>query len=389
MSSPQVALYKYEGTEWVQTDIQGTLFVYERKCEPCYGFLILNRLSSNNLIQPITKDIELQDKTPFLLYKTKEINGIWFYETANCKKLYQIISQVMNKMSTGQKSNPDIIMNKTNEPKSNIIATGNGTSGASLVDLLNKAGSKEKSAPVQSSPSGGEKLLRLLSHQGEPPMIKPNGDSVAAFFAQVSQSSTVAPPPNPLQSLLAKPGAMSLEALENDKPMPPLPSHATTASDLESDIKTKKSPDKKTKAVTTTPKSSKVKVAVKEEIINGSSVSYASVAKTTQPPLQPQVQTQVQPQPPPPTLTEEKPQLMSPMVFSATNPVQPQVQAPPVIAPQPLLPPMNGISPAKPQITPLTEAQLLQAFRHLLQTSPSFVGKLHQAYVESLNGQLN
>ena len=139
----QVALYKYEGTEWIQTDIQGTLFVYERKCEPCYGFLILNRLSSNNLIQPITKDIELQDKTPFLLYKTKEINGIWFYETANCKKLYQIISQVMNKMSTGQKSNPDIIMNKTNEPKSNIIATGNGTSGASLVDLLNKAGSKE------------------------------------------------------------------------------------------------------------------------------------------------------------------------------------------------------------------------------------------------------
>ena len=70
-ASFQVALYKYVGTEWEKTNIEGTLFVYTRKCEPCYGFLILNRLSATNLIQPITKDIELQDKTPFLLYKTE------------------------------------------------------------------------------------------------------------------------------------------------------------------------------------------------------------------------------------------------------------------------------------------------------------------------------
>ena len=70
----QVALYKYEGTEWEKTNIEGTLFVYARKCEPTYGFLILNRLSTTNLIQPVTPDIELQDKTPFLLYKTKVVN---------------------------------------------------------------------------------------------------------------------------------------------------------------------------------------------------------------------------------------------------------------------------------------------------------------------------
>merc|ERR1711953_1483448 len=399
MSSPQVALYKYVDTEWVQTDIQGTLFVYERKCEPCYGFLILNRLSANNLIQPITKDIELQDKTPFLLYKTKEILGIWFYEAANCKKLYQIISQVMNK------ANPDLIstsgpINENGKKMSSMMMTSTNTSGgggASLVDLLNNAGSKEKSAPgLQGSPSGGEKLLRLLSHpkdQPPPPSApsgsKPNGDSVAAFFAQVSQSSTVTPmaataasaASNPLQSLFAKQGAVSLQELEkNDKPLPPLPSHVVLASDLESEVKTKLSPVKKaataTKPITTTPKSSKVKPIVKEENVNGS-VSYASVAKTTSQPPQPQQQ----PQQPPPQI-DDKPQLMSPMVFAA-------MQSSPVVAPAPLLPPvvtMNGFSsPSKPQITPLTEAQLLQAFRHLLQTTPSFVGKLHQAYVESLN----
>ena len=87
----QVALYKYEKTEWEKTNIEGTLFVYERKCEPTYGFLILNRLSATNLVQPVTKDIDLQDKSPFLLYKLKVWSGLFqiiifwqvFYEIAN------------------------------------------------------------------------------------------------------------------------------------------------------------------------------------------------------------------------------------------------------------------------------------------------------------------
>merc|ERR1712141_521559 len=99
--------------------------------------------------------------------------------------------------------------------------------------------------------------------------------------------------------------------------------------------------------------------------------SYASVAKTTSQPPQPQQP----PQQPPPQI-DDKPQLMSPMVFAAMQ-SSPVVAPAPVVAPQPLLPPvvpMNGFSsPSKPQITPLTEAQLLQAFRHLLQTNPSFV----------------
>ena len=41
---------------------------------PCWFHEIFFRLSSTNLIQPVTKDIELQDKTPFLLYKIKVIS---------------------------------------------------------------------------------------------------------------------------------------------------------------------------------------------------------------------------------------------------------------------------------------------------------------------------
>ena len=61
MASSRVTLYKFIETEWEKSNIEGSLFVYERKCEPSFGFLILNQLSKNNEIQPITKDsIELK-----------------------------------------------------------------------------------------------------------------------------------------------------------------------------------------------------------------------------------------------------------------------------------------------------------------------------------------
>ena len=47
------------------------MFVYERQCDPKFGFLILNRRSTNNWIQPIVSDIDTQLQPPFLLYKTK------------------------------------------------------------------------------------------------------------------------------------------------------------------------------------------------------------------------------------------------------------------------------------------------------------------------------
>jgi len=420
MSSPQVALYKFGDSEWEKTNIEGTLFVYERTCEPAFGFLILNRLSSTNLIQPITKDIELQDKTPFLLYKNQDIHGIWFYEEGNCKKLFQIIDQVIEKLKTGGSGAPKPLMSNQHFAKGhpgnvngNKVAKSNGE--ISLADLLNNAGNKEKGhqhppipapsmvkAGTQNSPSGGEKLLRLLSISEQskddikPPQVN-NGDSVAAFFAQVSQASThpnAGPPPgiqmhpglqmtspqkNPLQSLLSDPAVMSVEA-GNGGPMPPLPVMAKSASDLESDLKPKPGSAKKSAKKTTNAK----KTVTRQEASNGGNgISYASVAAPS---------------------AAEAPQLLSPMVFSGQSNTSgsPQVSkqttplaAPPSNGPQhqvQVMPTLNGIPaqmPMVPQITPLTQAQLLQAFQHLLRTDRGFVTKLHQAYVESLNTQLN
>uniref|UniRef100_A0A3B5L2C3 5'-(N(7)-methylguanosine 5'-triphospho)-[mRNA] hydrolase n=1 Tax=Xiphophorus couchianus TaxID=32473 RepID=A0A3B5L2C3_9TELE len=67
----QVALYNFNSkvNEWEKTEIEGTLFVYSRSASPHHGFTIMNRLSTENLVEPINKDLEFQLQDPFLLYR--------------------------------------------------------------------------------------------------------------------------------------------------------------------------------------------------------------------------------------------------------------------------------------------------------------------------------
>lgn len=37
--------------------------------KPQHGFMVMNRLSTTNLVEPITEKLDFQDQTPFLLYR--------------------------------------------------------------------------------------------------------------------------------------------------------------------------------------------------------------------------------------------------------------------------------------------------------------------------------
>ncbi|XP_066523152.1 mRNA-decapping enzyme 1B [Hoplias malabaricus] len=90
----QVALYIFnnETNEWEKTDIEGTLFVYTRLASPKHGFTIMNRLSMDNLTEPITKDLDFQLQDPFLLYRNARLSiyGIWFYDKADCQRIAEL-----------------------------------------------------------------------------------------------------------------------------------------------------------------------------------------------------------------------------------------------------------------------------------------------------------
>ncbi|XP_059167744.1 mRNA-decapping enzyme 1A-like [Physella acuta] len=103
----KVTLYKFsqQMSKWSVTDIEGSLFVYRRSASPSYGLMILNRKDLNNLVQPLTNQVEFHLNTPFLLFKKLSddledaILGIWFVDTGECIRLTEKIQRILREVS--------------------------------------------------------------------------------------------------------------------------------------------------------------------------------------------------------------------------------------------------------------------------------------------------
>ena len=107
----------------------------------------------DNLVEPVTKDLDFQLQTPFLLYRNhaNDIFGIWFYEQTECEKVGKKIE--------------DLVKVVTEEQKMKQETNGKG---GNLQQLFKKAeASKNKTGPSNSDVSG-KNLLRLLSGQDGP-----------------------------------------------------------------------------------------------------------------------------------------------------------------------------------------------------------------------------
>jgi len=155
--SSQVALYKFHPGkgDWEKTEVEGTLFVYQREAEPQYGFTIMNRLNMDNLVEPVTKELDFQLQPPFLLYRNHsgDIYGIWFYEQIECEIVGKKIEHLVKDVEK-----------QTASKKKNVGKSGD------LNQLFKSAEAKEKSEDSlgPSSDTSGKNLLRLLSQNDQP-----------------------------------------------------------------------------------------------------------------------------------------------------------------------------------------------------------------------------
>ncbi|XP_013857169.1 mRNA-decapping enzyme 1A [Austrofundulus limnaeus] len=130
----QVALYNFnsKANEWEKTEIEGTLFVYSRSASPHHGFTIMNRLSTENLVEPINKDLEFQLQDPFLLYRNGNLGiySIWFYDKRDCQRIAQLMVKIV-------KQEADHAQRKTPESgRTNGVAEPRSID---IMELLSKA----------------------------------------------------------------------------------------------------------------------------------------------------------------------------------------------------------------------------------------------------------
>ncbi|XP_064631956.1 mRNA-decapping enzyme 1A-like [Lineus longissimus] len=186
-TASQVALYSFspKANEWEKTDIEGTLFVYSRSASPINGFMILNRLGLNNLIEPLIKDLEFQLQDPFLLYKNaNSIYGIWFYDKDECARIGQLMNSLVQVTRTSEQepsnletsrprraSESDTMYDRRDTPTKNPV---------DILQMLSKAQDEyDKSKGHISPPKRGPAAAGAASGEPKPMIDNPNASATA------------------------------------------------------------------------------------------------------------------------------------------------------------------------------------------------------------------
>ncbi|XP_004925168.1 mRNA-decapping enzyme 1B isoform X3 [Bombyx mandarina] len=370
-SATHVALYTFEENEWEKTNIEGALFVYSRNGEPYHSLVIMNRLNTNNLIEPVSKGIELQLKEPFLLYRNAKcrIYGIWFYDKDECVR-------VATKLNTLVKESIKQSQGETMPQNSVYNSSTTSTQSIDIFSMLSKAqddfnsnkgvaGNKSESTPAKAPDMTSQSVMDFFAKAGsgasaQMPAVS-SLPSPGIFGPRATDSREV---PQLLQRLMSNP-AHSVEHIEKQqRSVTPQEGQSSNGnSTLDSGIKPncmfslKSTPlEKQNQRIPGLKKaldSSDANGIVTME--NELNLMHLSSPKTTSPLAAYLNQSQD-------IGHTQKPALMPPTMFTASS---------------------GGDVQPSPQ--PLTRNQLLQAFNYLLKHDADFVNKLHEAYVKSFS----
>lgn len=120
--------------------------MYSRVAEPFNSIFINNRLNTNSLVEPITKQIELQSQPPFLLYRNQRsaISGVWFYCQEDCVRVHALLEKLIKKCNNAR-SAENSNNNNNNHPAIQqqqlpaFVKSQNGKQDVDIFSMLSKA----------------------------------------------------------------------------------------------------------------------------------------------------------------------------------------------------------------------------------------------------------
>ena len=142
--SGHVVLYRFseETQAWDRRNVEGSLFVVSRSEEPKYQFVVLNRISSENLIESVTSDFQMELTDQFLLYRNlnSEILGVWFYSPPERAAISEALNLVDDQRSTQREWALELLDRLSGEEASTRahVVGFTGAPGAGKSSLLNR-----------------------------------------------------------------------------------------------------------------------------------------------------------------------------------------------------------------------------------------------------------
>ncbi|XP_024378805.1 mRNA-decapping enzyme-like protein isoform X2 [Physcomitrium patens] len=71
------------------------------RSQPRFQFIVMNRRSTDNLVENLLGDFEFEVQTPYILYRNanQETNAIWFYSARECEDVANLFQRIMNAFS--------------------------------------------------------------------------------------------------------------------------------------------------------------------------------------------------------------------------------------------------------------------------------------------------
>ncbi|CAF0828062.1 unnamed protein product [Rotaria sp. Silwood1] len=172
----RVCVYKFIGEkrEWERKDLEGTLFVYERSCEPYHGFVILSTVSRETFVQIIKSSMEFKHSPnyeAFLQYKVDvgDIYGIWFISKNDCPRVTECLKRLTIQTKEYEQSKQNQLIN--NFDNQNLLSTLNQSSSDIFSLLINaqekfqETKRKQEMNNTDTITSMPAALLRLFSTQ--------------------------------------------------------------------------------------------------------------------------------------------------------------------------------------------------------------------------------
>ncbi|XP_014213979.1 mRNA-decapping enzyme 1A [Copidosoma floridanum] len=445
-TATHVALYLFisEANEWEKTEIEGALFIYSRIGEPYNSFLIMNRLSTNNQVEPVTEALEVQCQEPFLLYKNGKgiIYGIWFYDKDECIRVASMLTKLAkesfqdtpNKSTPKNKKQPQSVQKKSNVDIFSMLSKAQEDFNSNKCNNVIK-GSKvmEPKSPMSNAIS---ELSGVLSATAPDVTSK----SVMDFFAKAKVSNTgqynsgehqdssnaVNEGKPLLARLMSHPAAHTVEHIEKQQRSTtpqPTPSQSgmipvnnqSCENSILSKLQKCKMPTKNSNTVghLYNQEYSGLNLSTCSGAMNRSEIStipaeesnssgflriQSPVATPSKMNNQHKNSTNLENAfdklfraGSPVTAAENVYQHNSTACDDLYAPLTPKSStagndtAPALIPPGMFAAPSPAADLLNRPIEPLTRNQLLQAFSYLLRTDPEFVNKLHEAYVKSFS----
>ncbi|CAG0902072.1 unnamed protein product [Darwinula stevensoni] len=379
-TASHVALYVFVNNQWEKTDIEGALFIYERDGAPFHNFVIINRLNTTNKIEPVTKDLECQTQSPFLLYKNSQgqIYGIWFWEVSECERIGRLLAQILQNLNK----------NSMDGKKQFVVGGGGGEKQPTgrLVRPQPVHVGMGKASPGSGTTLTVEDFFAKASGATVPHIPKPAISPAASHTPNVKVPIRSPGGGEVLQRVLSNPAhcVEHIERLQRNEP----PAAAGLEKDLRDSLHLEPPPAKAKNEVvslqelfdtvpkdTLTPPPPTPLSAAKEEDLMEFGTCTSPVVRSSE------VTT--------PTQRSSNVVLMSPMMFTSSKDSKDIPQPPSgngnASSVQSSSGEWNGWGDS--DVTPLTKNQLLQALEYLLKNDVDFVAKLHEAYVKSLNAR--